>query len=65
MAEVPKEMPADLEALAARLAHAEHAFLDTRIQVESAPKAAATPLVDTRTIGKAPKFTGKHKDWPE
>ena len=26
---------------------------------------AAAPLVDTRTIGKAPTFTGKHKDWPE
>ena len=27
------------------------------------PKSA--PLVDTRTIGKAPTFTGEHKDWPE
>ena len=38
--------------------------MDTRQQIAAAPKAAA-PLVDTRTIGEAPTFTGEHKDWPE
>ena len=38
--------------------------MDTRQQIAAAPKAAA-PLVGTRTIGKAPTFTGEHKDWPE
>ena len=33
--------------------------------VESTPKATTAPPVDTRTIGKAPIFTGEHKDWPE
>ena len=36
--------------------------MNTRQQVAAVPKATA-PLVDTRTIGKAPTFTGKHKDW--
>ena len=31
---------------------------------EQMPRAAAL-LVDTRTIGKAPTFTGEHKKWPE
>ena len=38
--------------------------MDTRRQVAAVPKVTA-PLVDTRTIGKAPTFTGEHKDWPE
>ena len=38
--------------------------METRQQVAAGPKVAA-PLVDTRTIGKAPTFTGEHKDWPE
>ena len=37
-------------------------ILDTGQQVEAVPRLA--PLVDTRTIGKAPTFTGEHKDWP-
>ena len=36
---------ADLEALAVCLAQKEHALLDTRKQVDSAPKARTTPLV--------------------
>ena len=34
-------------------------------QVESTPTAATAPLVDIRTIGKAPIFTGEQKDWEE
>ena len=42
---------------------AEQALLDTRLQISAAPK--SSPLVHTRTIGKAPTFTDEHKDWPE
>ena len=38
--------------------------MDTRQQIAAVPKVTA-PLVDTRTIGKAPTFTGEHGDWPE
>ena len=48
----------------ARLVQTERAFIYTRQQVAAVPKVTA-PLVDTRTIGKAPTFTGEHKDWPE
>ena len=58
------QMRADMEVLRARLIQTEQALLDTRHQVAGVPRAAA-PLVDTRTIGKAPAFTGEHKDWPE
>ena len=51
-------------ALMTRLVQIERALMDTRQQIAAAPKAAA-PLVDTRTIGTAPTFTGEHKDWPE
>ena len=52
------------EALMARLVQTERALIDTRQQVEAVPKVTA-PLVDTRTIGKVPTFTGEHEDWPE
>ena len=58
------QMRADMEALAARLIQTEQALLDTRQQLAAVPKVTA-PLVDTRTIGKAPTFTGEHKDWRE
>ena len=48
----------------ARVVQAERALMDTRQQVATAPKVTA-PLVDKRTVGKAPTFTGEHKDWPE
>ena len=35
----------------------------TRMQISGSPK--AVPLVDIRTIGKAPTFIGENKDWPE
>ena len=57
------QMRAEMEALMARLIHTEQALLDTRLQISAAPTAAS--VVDTRTIGKAPTFTGEHKDWPE
>ena len=57
-------MRADMEALMARLVQTERALLDTRQQIAAVPKVSA-PLVDTRTIGKAPTFTGVHTDWPE
>ena len=57
------QMRADMEALMARLIQTEQALMDTRQQVAAVPKVTA-PLVDTRTIGKAPTFTGEHKDWP-
>ena len=58
------QIRSDMEALMTRLVQTEGALMDTRRQIAAAPKAAA-PLVDTRTIGKAPTFTGEHKDWPE
>ena len=57
-------MRSDMEALMTRLVQAERALMDTRQQVAAAPKVIA-PLVDRRTIGKAPTFTGEPKDWPE
>ena len=54
------QMRADMVALM----QTEQALLCTRQQVAAAPRAAA-PLVDTRTIGKAPPFTGEHRDWIE
>ena len=38
--------------------------METRQQVAAGPKVAA-PLVDTRTVGKSPTFTGEHKEWSE
>ena len=38
--------------------------MDMRQQVAAAPK-VTPPLVDTRTIGKAPTFIGEPNDWPE
>ena len=58
------QMRADMEALMARLIQTEQALMDTRQQVAVVPK-VTVPLVDTRTIGKAPTFTGEHKNWPE
>ena len=58
------QMRSDMEALMTRVVHTERALMDTRQQVAAVPKVAA-PLVDTRTIGKAPTFTGEHKEWPE
>ena len=52
---------ADMEALMARLMQTQQALLDTRQQVAAAPRAAA-PLVNTRTVVRAPRFTGEHKD---
>ena len=46
-----------MEALTARLIQTEQTLLDTRQQVAAVPKASAL-LVDTGTIGKAPKLTG-------
>ena len=57
-------MRSDMEALMTRLVQAERALMDTRQQVAAAPKVIA-PLVDRRTIGKAPTFTVEPKDWPE
>ena len=38
--------------------------MDTRQQVAAVSK-VSSPLVDARTIGKDPVFTGECKDWPE
>ena len=53
-----------MEALMARLMQTERVFMDTRQQVAAVPK-VSTSLVGTRIIGKAPTFTGEHKDRPE
>ena len=45
----------------ARLVQAQRALMDTRKEVAAVPK-VTTPHVDTQTIGKAPAFTGEHKD---
>ena len=58
------QIRSETEALMRRLVQTERALMDTRQQIAAAPKAAA-PLVDTRTIGKAPTFIVEHKDWPE
>ena len=53
-------MSTDIDFMA-RLVQTERALMDTRQQVAAVPKVTA-PLVGTRTIGKAPTFTGEHKD---
>ena len=58
------QMKSDMEALMTLLVQTERALMDTRQQVAAVPMVAA-PLVDTRTTGKAPTFTGEHKYWPE
>ena len=45
------QMRADIEALMSRLLHTERALLDTRQQIAAVRN--ASPLVDTRNIGKA------------
>ena len=52
------QLRADVVALAARLVQTERALMDTRQQVAAVPK-VSSPLVDTRTVGKAPMFTGE------
>ena len=52
-------MRADMEALRACLVQTERP-----LQVAAVQKFTA-PLVDIRTNGTAPTFTGEHKDWPE
>ena len=42
---------------------AETHFHASHLQCFAAPREA--PLLDTHTIGRAPTFTGDHKDWPE
>ena len=54
---------AEMEALMASLIQREQALLSTRLRISVAPKVA--PLVDTRSVGKAPTFAGEHNDWPE
>ena len=56
-------MRTDMEALMTRLVQTERALMDTQQRVAAVPKVAA-PRVDTRTIGKAPSFTGEHKASP-
>ena len=55
------QMRSDIEALMTRLVQTERTLMDTRQQAAAVPKVAA-PRVDTRTIGKAPTFTGEHKE---
>ena len=52
-----------MQAFMTRLIQTEQALLDTRFQISAAPK--PVPLVDTRTNGKAPMFTGERTDGPE
>ena len=54
------QLRSDMEALMTRLVETERALMDTLWQIAAAPKAAA-PLVDSRTIGKAPTFTGEQR----
>ena len=56
---VEAELRADMEALMTRFIPKEQALFDTPQHVAAAARAAA-PLVDTRTIGKAPTFSGEH-----
>ena len=58
------QVRSDMEAMMTRLVQTERALMDTRQQVAAGPKVAAL-LVNTSTSGKAPTFTGEHKDWPE
>ena len=46
-----------MEAPMTRLVQTERALMEPRQQVAAVPK--------VRTIGKAPTFTGEHKDWTE
>ena len=53
------QMRADMKTLMSRLIQADSSFAG----YETAPN--ATPLVDTRTTGMAPTFSGENKDWLE
>ena len=50
-----------MEPFTARLIQTEQALMDTRQQLAAVPK-VIVPLVDTRTLGEDPTFTGGHSN---
>mgnify|MGYP002809519574 CR=1 FL=1 len=55
------QMRAAMENMQTQLVQAEAALVEARATATPTPKTAI--LVDTRSIGKAPNFSGDHKDW--
>jgi hypothetical protein len=55
------QMRAAMENMQTRLVHAETALVEARATATPTPKMAS--LMDTRSIGKAPNFSGDHKEW--
>ena len=56
-----QQMMNAMENMQNRLVMTEKALVDARAATAPQPKTAG--LVDTRSIGKAPNFSGEHKDW--
>ena len=56
-----KQMMNAMESMQTRLVMTEKALVEAR--AGTTPPQKMAPLVDTRSIGKAPSFSGEHKDW--
>ena len=55
------QMRAAMENMQTRLVQAETTLVEARATATPTPKTAS--LVDARSIGKAPNFSGDHKEW--
>ena len=55
------QMKSVMENMQSRLVMTENALVEARAAIVPTPKTAS--LVDTRSIGKAPSFSGEHKEW--
>ena len=55
------QMRSAMENMQSRLVMTENALAEARAAAVPTPKTAS--LVDTRSIGKAPNFSGEHKEW--
>ena len=55
------QMRSVMENIQSRLVMTENALVEARAAIVPTPKTAS--LVDTRSIGKAPSFSGEHKEW--
>ena len=55
------QMRSAMENMQSRLVMIENALVEAKAAI--APTPNTTRLVDTRSIGKAPSFSGEHKEW--
>ena len=55
------QMRSAMENMQSRLVMTENALVEAKAAIAPPPK--TTSLVDTRSIGKAPSFSGEHKEW--